>query len=60
MKFKFLHRVGAGRFNWPRRDDLDELHPLCVFYGPLLLENTGPFVVPKQHEIALKKQRKAN
>jgi len=26
VEFKFLHRVGAYLFDWPRRDDIDSCH----------------------------------
>lgn len=45
VKFKFLHRV-FDRYVWPGRDDIDRVHVSCVFFGPIALENTGPFVVP--------------
>ena len=51
VKFKFLHRVGSDRFHWPRTDDIDVVHMSCVFYGPVALENAGPFAVPMQHDI---------
>ena len=51
IKFKFLHKVGAHRLNWPRRDDIEEVHQSCVFYGPIALEQNGPFVISSQNEI---------
>ena len=51
VKFKFLHRVSATKFAWPRRDDFDEVHKSCIFFGPVPLQESGPFVVPLQHEI---------
>ncbi|CAB4041133.1 Sentrin-specific protease 2 [Paramuricea clavata] len=51
VKFKFSHSVGAKQFNWPKRDDFDDVHISCIFYGPVTLEMCGPFVVPKQSEI---------
>jgi hypothetical protein len=48
---KFLHRVGACRFDWPKIDDVDEVHISCLFYGPIQLEKSGPFHVPQQKEI---------
>lgn len=60
VKLKFLHRVGAHSFNWPRRDDVDEVHMCCLFYGPVLIQDSGPFVVPNLQEIEkiFKKMRK--
>ena len=65
VRFKFLHRVGAKSFDWPRRDDVDDVHISCVFYGPVTLESAGPFAVPKQQNIEkmfkeIKKQRKSH
>ena len=54
VRFKFLHWVGAKSFDWPSRDDIDEVHISCVFYGPITLESAGPFAVPKQLNIAKK------
>ena len=54
VRFKFLHRVGAKSFDWPRRDDVDDVHISCVFYGPVTLESAGPFAVPKQQNIEKK------
>ena len=51
VRFKFLHRVGAKSFDWPSRDDVDDVHISCVFYGPVTLESAGPFAVPKQQNI---------
>lgn len=62
VKFKFLHGVGAKAFDWPSRDDLDDVHISCLFYGPVTMESAGPFAVPKQQNIEkmfkeIKKQR---
>ena len=51
VRFKFLHRVGAKSFHWPSRDDVDDVHISCVYYGPVTLESAGPFAVPKQQNI---------
>ena len=48
VQFKYLYRVDADRFAWARRDDIDNVHISCVFYLPVALEHTGPFVVPMQ------------
>ena len=50
VKFKFLHRVSATKFARPRRDDFD-VHKSCIFFGPVPLQESGPFVVPLQHQI---------
>ena len=34
VKFKFLHRVGVKSFDWPRWDDLDDVHISCVLWAP--------------------------
>jgi hypothetical protein len=51
IPFKFLHKVGAQRFDWPTRDDVDNVHPSCIFYGPLTLEGNGPFEVLHLYEL---------
>lgn len=51
VKVKFLHNAGAGKFGWPRRDDIDKVHMSSIFYGPISLHQSGPFTVPKRHEI---------
>lgn len=51
VKFKFLHRLGADKFDWPKRDDVDDVHVSCIFFGPVSLENSGPFIAPLQQEI---------
>ena len=51
IKFKFLHRVGAHAFDWPRRDDVDSPHTSCIFFGPVQLLGNGPFQVPCQSVI---------
>lgn len=37
-RFKFLHRSGARRFNWPNRDDVACKHCSCVFLWPHYLD----------------------
>jgi len=51
VKFKFLHRVGAHVFGWPKRDDVDSPHTSCIFFGPVELLGNGPFQVPWQSVI---------
>ena len=60
---KFLHRVGASRFDWPKSHDVDEVHVSCLFYGPIELKTAGPFEVPQRKEIEklfkmIKKEKK--
>ena len=50
-RFKFLHKSGAKRFDWPRRHDVDEKHSTCVFYGPVSLQGNGPFEIDELDEI---------
>ncbi|KAL9958512.1 hypothetical protein ACROYT_G035538 [Oculina patagonica] len=54
IKFKFLHCVRQGAnaanlFDWPRRDDIANVHISCVFYGPVQLEGNSPFTI-SEHE----------
>ena len=30
VKFKFLHKVGANRFDWREMDDIDAPHISCI------------------------------
>ena len=47
VKFKFLHKIrGTDKFDWPGRDDINVVHESFVFYGPVLLQHSGPFVLP--------------
>ena len=43
--FKFLHKVGATTFHWPRREDVDQAHTSSIFYGPVTVPGfiSGPF-----------------
>ena len=49
VKFKFLHRV-LDQYVWRGRDDIEEVHMSCIFFGPIALK--GPFVVANavQHD----------
>ena len=54
IQFKFLHPIrhganAADSFDWPRRDDVDNVHMSCVFYGPVQLVGNTPFTV-LEHE----------
>ena len=51
IKFKFLHGIGPNKFDWPRRDDIDEVHISCIFYGPVHLEGNRPFAITEQEEV---------
>ena len=56
VRFKSLHRVSAKSFDWPSRDDVDDVHISCVFYSPVTLESAGSFAVPNfQNSKTLKK-----
>lgn len=46
VKFKFLHKDLAGNsFSWPRRDDIECVHPMWIFYGPVTITGHNPFKV---------------
>ena len=49
VTLKFLHLVGAETFNWPRRDDVLQVHQSCIFFGPVTVPMfiSGPFKVPE-------------
>ena len=54
IRFKYLHPIrhganAADSFDWPRRDDVDNVHITCVFYGPVQLVGNTPFTV-LEHE----------
>ena len=46
IKCKFLHSVGPNKLEWPRRDDIDEVHMSCILYGPVHLEAIGLLSLP--------------
>ena len=50
VQFKFLHRVGATTYHWPRRDDMDRVHLSNIFAGPVTVPHfiSGPFETPEQ------------
>ena len=50
VQFKFLHRVGATTYHWPRRDDMDRVHLSNIFAGPITVPHfiSGPFEIPEQ------------
>ena len=50
VQFKFLHRVGATTYHWPRRDDMDRVHLSNIFAGPVTVPHfiSGPFEIPEQ------------
>lgn len=46
VKFKFLHKDLAGNsFSWPRRDDIECVHPMWIFYRPVTITGHNPFKV---------------
>ena len=51
IQVKFLHNARAGKFDWPARDDIDDVHISSIFYGPVELDQSGPFTIPKRNEI---------
>jgi len=53
IQLKFLHKIGAQRFGWPIRDDVDTIHPSQVFYGPIQLHGNCPFEVCNLKEIEM-------
>lgn len=48
VTFRYLHRVGAFKFDFPRRADIDTKPVSSVFFGPLTIESKGPFITPFQ------------
>lgn len=51
VTFRYLHRVGAFKFDFPRRADIDTKPVSSVFFGPLTIESTGPFTILFQKDI---------
>lgn len=49
VHLKFLHKVRATTFHWPRRDDVDKVQIWTVFYGPVTVPGfiSGPFTIPQ-------------
>ena len=50
VQFKFLHRVGATTYHWPRREDMDRVHLSNIFSGPITVPHfiSGPSEIPEQ------------
>ena len=50
VHLKFLYKVGATTFHWPRRDDVDKVHISTVFYGSVTVPGfiSWPFIIPEQ------------
>ena len=50
VQFKFLHRVGATTYHWPRREDVERVHLSNIFSGPVTVPHfiSGPFEIPEQ------------
>ena len=51
IKFKFLHSAGRNKHDWPRRDDINEVHVSCISYGLVHLEGNRPFVITEREEV---------
>ena len=56
IRFKFLHPVrhgenAANSFDWPRRDDVADVHLSCVFYGPVQLQGNSPFTILEHEQV---------
>ena len=44
VEMKFLEK-GAGNFRWPKRDIVENIRKKYIFYGPVKLQGSNPFVV---------------
>ena len=53
LQLKFLYKVGATTFHWPKRDDVDQVHISNVFYGPVTVPSfiSEPFAIPEQPSV---------
>lgn len=49
VEFKFLYKVQATTFHWPRREDIERAHISTIFYGPVTVPSfiSGPFTIPE-------------
>ncbi|KAF5302422.1 hypothetical protein FQR65_LT08510 [Abscondita terminalis] len=43
-KVKFL-KENLRQFIWPKRDDIQEVRNEYIYYGPIILQGTGPFTL---------------
>ena len=53
-KVKFLHQQttdGVRHFLWPERDDIDQVHKSCIFWGPIYLDGCHDFTIQNIDEI---------
>ena len=48
---EILHNATGGKLEWPRQDDIDEVHISSIFFGLVKLDQSYPFTVPMKHEI---------
>lgn len=48
VTFRYLHRVGAFKFDFPRRADINAKLVSSVFFGPLTIESRGHLTTPFQ------------
>jgi hypothetical protein len=52
VTFKFLHATSSSTFDWPHRNDIEEVHSSCIFYGPVVLQGNCPFSIANHSEVA--------
>ena len=45
VKIKFLERRMNNQYDWPKRDDIDEVEMIHLIAGPILLTGTTPFTI---------------
>ena len=45
VKIRFLERRMNNQYNWPKRDDIDEVEMIHLIAGPILLTGTNPFTI---------------
>lgn len=43
IKMKYMRRNAEGNYDWPTRDDIDDVEKHMIFDGPLVIEGTLPF-----------------
>ena len=50
VTMKYLHRTGS-HFDWPQRPDEECVSRMLLFYGPLKIDEHGPFTFQETAEV---------
>lgn len=46
-KMKFLKQVMENTYNWPSKDDIQNVNVAFILYGPIKLLGNGPFLLAR-------------